>query len=43
MSTFIAIIGYAILIGAGISVLAAAGVFFGSFLRKSTISDETHH
>ncbi|CAN5445462.1 hypothetical protein BH24DEI1_BH24DEI1_16710 [soil metagenome] len=42
MSTFLAIIGYALLIGAGISVLAAAGVLFGSFLQKSTI-DDAHH
>lgn len=42
MSTFLGIIGYAIIIGAGISVLAAAGVFFGHFLRRSTV-DDAHH
>lgn len=42
MSTFLAIMGYAILIGAGIAALAALGVFLGVFLKRSTIED-THH
>jgi hypothetical protein len=42
MNTFLSIMGYALLIGVGITALAALGVFTGNTLAKALKTEDEH-